>query len=102
MTVTVNPSGTLQLPSEWKKKYVGAIACETDEGILIKKPKKDKKELLRQEAKDALQNGVDESHPLHDSNIDFIEDNTGMRITFKKGVDPRLLIERINDLYGQN
>ncbi|MCF7830954.1 hypothetical protein K9M41_03095 [Candidatus Gracilibacteria bacterium] len=81
-------TGQITLPKKWRdskakgvKKF---IALEKKEGLLIKP-------LI-----------IDEDHPLHDKNVELYENGDNIKIIFKKGVDPSLLIDMIKQIDGES
>ena len=80
-------TGQVTLPKKWRDKHKTKkfIAVEKGEDLLIKPYME-----------------IDEDHPLHDNNVTLREYDDGAGITFKKGVDPKLLADLIDEMYGQD
>ena len=87
-TLSMFNTGQITLPKKWRDKIAkGAkkfIALEKEGGLLIKP-------LI-----------IDEEHSLHDKNVELYEEGDNIKIIFKKGVDPSLLIDIIKKVDGKN
>jgi len=80
-TLSMFNTGQITLPKQWRNRFKGKkfIAQETAQGLLI------------QPLEAHIQS------PINDSNIILIEDSTGSDIQFKNGIDPQVIIDRINN-----
>ena len=71
-------TGQITLPKSWREKYKTKhfVVKETDKGLLIQPM-------------------------IQDEDVIYYEDENGCGLHFSKGIDPQILIDKIDEIDGQ-